>query len=253
MKNKNIYNAPVDFSTGDVLNSNNCGSFEVISNESSRNVTVRFVETGTLLSNLQRGNVIRGNVHDYNYPTVEGKGYLGKPKSSISSRSEAYVRWHGMLERCYNDKYHSTRGTYKDCSVCEEWLNFSIFETWFKENYREGYHLDKDLLVQGNRVYSPSTCCFIPPDLNTLIVEKCFGDCGTGVSKRKKKGTQDYNGRYNVTFKKVYLGRFQDQFTAEERYKEYKKLFFEEYAEVMEERLIITSSQADALRKREIT
>ena len=244
------YNEPVDFSTGDILSSRSCGDFEVIDNSTSRNVSVKFIKTGTIVTKLQRGNVIRGNVHDHNYPTVEGKGYLGKPKSCVSSRSEAYVRWHGMLERCYSDKYHSIRGTYRDCEVCGGWLNFSVFEVWFDSNYREGYHLDKDLLYQGNRVYSPKTCCFIPPELNTLIVEKSRGDCGMGVSKRKKKGTQDYNGLYNVSFKGAYIGRFTDQKVAEDRYREYKKLFFEEYADIMEERLVITKEQASTLRRR---
>ena len=247
-----VYNAPVSFEVGDIFPSKESGDMVVVYNESSRNVGVRFLDTGTEIRNLQRGNVIRGVVSDYMKPSVMGKGYIGKPRKEVSSKSIAYSRWHSMLERCYDPKYHSVRETYKDCTVCEDWFNFCNFEVWFEDNYVKGYDLDKDLLVQGNRVYSPETCCFIPPKLNALIVEKQKGDCGTGVYKRRKKGSQEYNGLYNVSFGGKYIGRFKNQSIAEDRYREFKKLFFEEYADLEESRGNITSEQAEALRNRRV-
>ena len=246
------YNTPVDFSVGDVITSKSCGDFIVIENNSSRDVAVRFITTGTEIKGLQRSNVLRGTVNDYMYPNVEGVGILGVPKSEVCSKSLSYDRWKKMIVRCYSENYHSIRGSYKDCSVCDEWLNYSNFKSWFALNYKEGYDLDKDLLVQGNRVYSPETCCFIPPKLNSLIVEKQRGTCGMGVSKRRKKNSSEYNGLYNISFAGKYIGRVSNQEQAENLYKEFKKLYFEEYADIAEESGIISTIQAEALRNRKV-
>lgn len=222
----------------------------VIDNSASRNVGVRFLDTGNEYFGLQRGNVIRGNIKDVFAPTVEGVGFLGTTRKV--SRTPAYLCWKHMIVRCYSENYHSTRETYKDCYVCEEWLNFCNFEEWFLENYVEGYHLDKDLLVQGNRRYSPEACCFLPPTLNSTIVEKgkLVEGCEAGVTKRRKKGSSEYNGLYNVQYAGTYLARTNCLIEANSLYKEFKKLHLEELADKYEELGLINQVQADKLRNR---
>ena len=58
--------------------------------------------------------------------------------------------------------------TYIGCTVCIEWNNFQNFAGWFNENYIEGYDLDKDIKVNGNKVYSPVTCLIVTPKENTI-------------------------------------------------------------------------------------
>ena len=90
----------------------------------------------------------------------------------------SYVAWLNMLHRCYDEKYISKSPTYRNCSVCEEWLYFSRFKAWFDSNYIDGYHLDKDLFQKGigYKVYSPQTCCFLPKEINNLLIsEKRIG------------------------------------------------------------------------------
>lgn len=81
-----------------------------------------------------------------------------------------YDTWHRMLERCYSIKRQVSDPTYKECYVCDEWLLLSNFKKWFDENYVEGFALDKDILVENNKVYSPDACRFVPQYLNNLIV-----------------------------------------------------------------------------------
>jgi hypothetical protein len=54
--------------------------------------------------------------------------------------------------------------------VCNEWHNFQNFAEWFCKNYCDAsmdkWQLDKDIIVPGNRVYSPETCCFVPNAVN---------------------------------------------------------------------------------------
>lgn len=71
-----------------------------------------------------------------------------------------------MLQRCYDKDSLEKNPTYKDCTVAEEWHNFQNFAEWFKENYIEGYHLDKDIKIKGNRVYGPDRCMFVTPQEN---------------------------------------------------------------------------------------
>ncbi|MBQ2284923.1 MAG: hypothetical protein II244_04590, partial [Clostridia bacterium] len=70
----------------------------------------------------------------------------------------SYRIWYNMLARSYGK---SKPNNYEKCHVCEEWLTFSYFQEWFLENYIEGWQLDKDILIKGNKVYSPQTCCFV--------------------------------------------------------------------------------------------
>lgn len=90
---------------------------------------------------------------------------------------------------------------YKDKSVCEEWLNYSNFKIWFDEHYvpckNNQIDLDKDLLVQGNKVYSPETCVFLLHYQNTMfersakdkIYEKEDGTFVIGGGKKKTYAT----------------------------------------------------------------
>lgn len=92
---------------------------------------------------------------------------------------KSYNTWKNMLERCYDDKLLKKYPTYTDCTVCEEWLYFSNFKKWFDEHYRwdldeKGLRpcLDKDLLVKGNKIYSPDTCIFLPNSVNSFLANK---------------------------------------------------------------------------------
>lgn len=66
-----------DFKVGNIYKSNTFGDMEVIENNGSRNVTVRFLNTGSVVKNLQRGNVIRGAAVDFMAPSVLGIGIVG--------------------------------------------------------------------------------------------------------------------------------------------------------------------------------
>lgn len=113
-----------------------------------------------------------------------------------------YFRWKDMLSRCYGRSSLSRFPTYRDVTVCDEWLLFSNFKRWMEAQDWKGKELDKDFVIFGSKVYSPETCVFIDKSLNVL-----FSKPGVGVKKEK-------SGRYSakcVSGKKTtYKGGFEN-------------------------------------------
>ena len=96
-----------------------------------------------------------------------------------------------MLGRCYKttDKAYKNYGAI-GVKVCEEWKCFSNFQKWYNENIyeieNEKVHLDKDILVDGNNIYSPETCIFVPQRINKMFETK-KSNLPRGVRQNKSK------------------------------------------------------------------
>ena len=200
----------------------NCGLWaEIIEYKNSRNVTVK-LEDGTIKNTTYQA-FKNGGIKSRFVPTVYGVGIIGEEQiiESKGCHCKAYKVWQSMLQRCYDTKYQEKKPTYKGCSVCDEWLYFPNFKKWFNENYYtiegEEIHLDKDILVKGNKVYSPDTCVFVPRRINVL-----FRDYAK-ESKLPKGVSLDY-GKYkayiNIDGKKKNLGRFNTPEEAKNIYEE---------------------------------
>jgi len=112
----------------------------------------------------KKGQLIAGiGINDYE-GSMFAHGKILKP----------YYTWQNMIMRCYDPKKQIKTPSYIGCSVVEEWHRFSVFKQWFDINYREAMHLDKDILIQGNKVYGPKSCRFIPGYINNLFL--CPGE-----------------------------------------------------------------------------
>lgn len=147
-------------------------------------------------------------------------------KGKYSARLEnkitpVYQIWYGMIKRAYSEKFHTTHPSYIDCEVCKEWLDFQTFAEWFNENYIEGYALDKDLLIKGNKIYSPNTCCFIPQEINSLLTKSnsTRGEYPIGVSKFKNS----YRASINIKGKQKIIKQCKTVEEAFDIYKETKE------------------------------
>lgn len=116
--------------------------------------------------------VCRGSIRNPMKPSVRGVGFGGIGKYNSSNSPIAWAKWGNMFERCYCPKYQSERPSYIGVSIDERWYNFQEFAKWFYNQpfFVKGWHLDKDLLVKGNRVYGPDTCCLVPNEVNSLTV-----------------------------------------------------------------------------------
>jgi hypothetical protein len=219
--------------TGEI-NYNKYGS-EMIIDEyiSTNNIWVKFIDTNnkvhTNYYEFSKGNV--KNVYD---KIIYGVGYLGEGKYN-GKISKQYYTWRNILIRCYDKVFREKHKTYKDATIIEEWQNFQNFASWYDENYYEiegeRMELDKDILVKGNKLYSPETCVFVPHSINTMFVKSnaIRGKYPIGVSYRKD--TNNFESYYQNKGKKIRLGGFNTPEEAFQAHKIYKEKYIKEVAE----------------------
>lgn len=197
----------------------------VVAYKNNLEVRVLF-ETG-YETTASTGNIRRGSVRDKLLPT---KGTLnvfgeGKYKSYSNGKHTKENRlWGSMLARVDNST-QKRDPSYMDVSVASEWRNFQVFSEWCNQQpefFNKGSALDKDILIKGNKVYSPDTCCFVPPVINSLFVKanKVRGECLIGVYKRGDK----FTSKVGVGGKEILLGHFKTEEEAFEAYKKAKEL-----------------------------
>tara|TARA_R110001606_G_scaffold246366_3_gene394444 strand:+ start:453 stop:1037 length:585 start_codon:yes stop_codon:yes gene_type:complete len=141
-----------------------------------------------------------------------------------------YSVWIAMLNRCYCKKYHKIRPTYIGCTVAKEWFIFSKFKNWMVKQDWKGKALDKDMLIQNNRVYGPSTCIFVTSQINSLTTKPSLTirKHPTGVSYCKS--FNKYKAQCSVKGKDKYLGCYNTPEEAHEAYKKFKYKYIAEIA-----------------------
>lgn len=208
---------------------------EIIEYVNNRNCTIKFND-GYIEKNRQYVDIIKGQIKNPMYPSIYNKGFIGIGKFKVwenNKNTKVYDTWRSMFERSYSKNLHKKHPTYIGCSVVDEWYNFQNFGKWFDENYNseimQHWHLDKDILVKGNKIYSPDTCCFIPQELNTILLDNKInrGNLPIGVTKSKNK----FIVRLKKYRSKVYLGTFINSIEAFETYKIAKESHVREVSE----------------------
>ena len=235
---------------GKVFSTKQYGDFKVLRYTDSRNIDIQFIETGYVTTSHIK-EVRTGHIKDPIRPSVHGVGYVGigphRCTIAESSRinSPAYEIWSGMIKRCYseNTKVRSKTKSYRGVTVCKEWHNFQNFAEWCykqegfssKDEKGKSYHIDKDILVRGNKIYSPETCCFVPRAINNLLILKSRyrGELPIGVSKcfSKRAKSFKYIGLVNINGVQKNVGRYDTPEDAFKAYKEAKESYVKEVAE----------------------
>jgi hypothetical protein len=130
-----------------------------------------------------------------------------------------YNRWRDMLKRCYSQKYLKKQPTYLGSSVCEEWKYLSNFKGWMETQNWKGKHLDKDILFPNNKIYSPETCIFILPSLNSFMSNSSLKNTSGFNGVRLEKRTLKWTARIWKENKAYHIGTYHSK---EEAYYHYK-------------------------------
>lgn len=159
---------------------------EVIDYSNKKKVTLRFMATGYITVTCSE-HIRAGNVKDPLSPTVYGAGVLGV---EFNSQNEDMVRkrilWQGVIRRVHDPKFLARNPAYSDVTISAEMLYFTDFYRWCcsqKGSTEDGWQLDKDILIKGNREYSFDKCCFVPQSVNKLLTtaKVVRGDTPLGV------------------------------------------------------------------------
>lgn len=222
---------------GQVFTNNQGEEAVLIKYESARKVMLEFKDDHSFKGYYEVGDIKNGSFKNPYNKSVCGVGYLGVGRHRATDcgvLTPAYRAWTGALTRCYSEESRHKWESYKDCTVHEDWHNFQVFAEWYssQENFGCGYHLDKDLLVQGNRVYSEDTCCLIPEQVNYAIAGKKSSSRGVPEGVCVDKRYNKYNSSISRFGRDVYLGFFEDAEEAHKVYRVAKKEYLIELAEL---------------------
>lgn len=250
------------------LGEENCNNFgtlmKIIVYNNVGDIWVEFQDEYKTKVHAEYGDFKKGKIKNPYDKNTYNIGYLGKGKYCVTINgkvTKVYKVWRDMLKRCYDPYFLNEHPTYRDCIVCEEWHNFQNFASWWEDNLYECNNekmcLDKDILIKGNKIYSPKTCMFVPEKINTLII-KCDssrGEYPIGVSYDKQKNKLMVRCNIFKTNKEKFykfLGYFpiNKPFQAFTCYKNFKENYIKQIADEYKE--LIPQKVYDALYKYEI-
>ena len=217
---------------GDVFSSKHYGDAEVVDIKTNKIITVRFRQTGYEVTTCG-GNLVAGAFKDPYHPLVYSVGFVGVPLSGQAiTEPRSYGVWSKMLSRCYNPKseFFDVYGG-AGVTVCEEWRNYQTFRKFFYDDkYRkDGWQIDKDIMVRNNLVYSPETCAFVPPEVNRAVIVISKNSCyPQGVDFHKKSGK--FRARISIYGKSVEVYRGSCHIGAFNNYKVAKEAYLKDLA-----------------------
>ena len=243
---------------GKVCKSKSSGDFKIVKYNHSKNVEIQFTNTG-FETTVELGSIRNGKVKDQYVASVCGVGIVGaKYPITVNGRNtKEYALWQNMLERCYSDinvcdvskkKYP----TYEGCEVSDKFKSYEYFYEWCHKQIGFGndgngnpFHLDKDLLIKGNKVYSENTCVFLPQEINSLLIKSTAsrGEYLIGVSWCKRNKAFVARVRKNKG-RSERLGLFKTEIEAFNAYKTAKESFVKEQANKFKSQIDIRAYNA---------
>lgn len=223
-------------------------------------IIVEFQDEYKGIVHTQYQSFIRGNVKNPYYPMVLGVGMLSNkyPSKINNKETKEYNLWKSMLYRCFDKKTKDKNPTYKNATCCKEWLNYENFYEWLheQENFNNWcdnrWNVDKDILIKGNKFYSPETCFLVPCNVNSLFINKSNyrGNLPIGV----KRSGNSFLARCSnpITGNREYLGSYNTPFYAFQAYKNYKENLIKQIAQIEYVKGNITENCRNAMIRYEV-
>ncbi len=234
---------------------------EIIEYNDANDIIVEFQDKYKVRVHAAYREFKNGNIKNPYYPSVFGVGMLGvKYITKVNGENtKEYLIWRKILGRCYDEKTKGKRPTYQDVTCCNDWLLYENFYDWLhkQSNYDkwlngERWAIDKDILVKGNQIYSPETCCLVPNNVNGLFIkqDRKRGTLPIGVIKKGSKFQVYCQNPF--TNKKECLGTFDAPEEAFQAYKKHKEEIIKQVAQFEYAQGNITKECYEAMLKYEV-
>lgn len=121
--------------------------------------------------------------------------------------------WGSILTRTkrggsFNTWHATTAQAEVGFSDFQDFAEWAISQETYHKLDLEGkhYELDKDILGQGSKIYSRTTCAFIPQHINKLSTDQSLrvGELPLGVSYHKPSGK--YSAKLSSYNRRIWLG-----------------------------------------------
>jgi len=179
--------------------------------------------------------------------TYDLSGYA----TSDYKNSKVYRIWDAMITRCAGRTRHAPH-LYEGVSVCEDWKIFSNFKDWWDKQPHNYLYLDKDILKEGNKIYCPEFCRFVPAYINSLIPGGRGGAVYRKVGKNRANWnyTKPYYATITIFGKTVSTGYHATELEALSAYKAYKAFYIMEVIDKYSKEIEYDVSVGEALKKR---
>jgi hypothetical protein len=187
-------------------------------------------------------------VNDSTEPVYQTEMFNGKRRNVWVC--PYYSKWIGILERVLSERYHKVKPSYVGTTICEEWKYFTNFKKWVDEQPNRNWEScepDKDILSFNGKHYSPETCVFISPRVNSFITDRKQkrGEYMLGVSWHKKSNKLAAQCCTYGENTSRHIGYFTNELEAHKAWQAKKHEYACMLADVQEDTRV-----ADALRQR---
>ena len=152
------------------------------------------------------------------------------PSTNIQHTTRAGSLWSGINMRCKvggscqarRPTYVGTTNGFKDFQEFAEWCQHQ-YGYVNKESNGKFWQLDKDLKIQGNKVYSPETCIFVPNRINSLLTSCDSSRGSTPLGVCWHKGNMKFNSKCRDKINgRRDLGCFDSELEAHQAWQRYK-------------------------------
>lgn len=173
--------------------------------------------------------LVRGiGINSREYPTHDGNKDL-----------KEYKVWQDMLGRCTENVWVK-HPSYIGVTCSDNFKHYSYFYEWcqtqigFMNRDEKGryWHLDKDLLAKGNKIYSEDVCVFLPQKVNNLLIKRDIGRgsnvIGVYWNEQKRKFISQCSNGSGI---QKHLGGFETWEKAFLTYKTFKESYIKQVTE----------------------
>lgn len=201
---------------------------------------IEFIKT-KFRTQTRRESALQGKVKDPYFPSYCGVGYLGKV--STKGNEKLYNVWRTMISRCYNHnncEYHNYGR--KGVVVCKRWHCYKNFlddakllkgyELFLSNKNPRSVHLEKDILGEERKIYSPETCCWVTAGTNERArwqKEIALHHQSSEYMGVSRKGSGRYAVRIANNGERINIGTFSDEVAAANAYNYYARLYGTSY------------------------